>query len=61
MCSVMRFLFLILFRHEIGFIAEIQYYASDVLANALVGTIRSPNRYVPHCLARFEPDLQDLR
>jgi hypothetical protein len=45
----MRFLFLILSHREIGFIADAQYHASDILADVPVGTIRNPSRYVPHC------------
>jgi hypothetical protein len=40
----MRFLFLILFHREIGFVADIRYYASDVWADAFVGTIQNPSR-----------------
>jgi hypothetical protein len=47
----MRFLFLILFRHEISFVADIRYYASDVLADAFVRTNHNPSRYVPHCFS----------
>jgi hypothetical protein len=39
MCLVVRFLFLILFHQETSFVADIRYYASDVLGNAFVGTI----------------------
>jgi hypothetical protein len=45
----MRFLFLILFHREIGFVADIRYYASDVLADGFIGTIRNPSQYISHC------------
>jgi hypothetical protein len=49
MYLVMRFLFLILFHHEIGFVANIRYYASDVLADAFVGTILNLSSHDPRC------------